>query len=113
VVGPISEGERAAFTKKLKVGVAALVGVSGGLVALQVDATLLQTVAAVAAGLAVGAVLAWYIVPSGPMAPDRRSRSRPERDNPFADGGQSGDEAGEQDRADRDRDGRSRRNGRR
>jgi hypothetical protein len=106
MVDPISEAERDSFRWKVKAGIAALVGASGGLVTSQVEATLPETAGAVAVGLAVGYALAWFIVPSGPApvdASDRRSGQPPvdgedptgARENPFADG--SGGRAGEND----------------
>jgi hypothetical protein len=62
MVGPMSEEERTAGMRRLKAGVVALVGVSGGLVAVYGDAGPLGIAVAVAAGLVVGALLTWYIV---------------------------------------------------
>lgn len=62
MVGPsFSEDERERTSRRLKVGFVGLVGASAGLVALQVGSTLPQLVAVVAAGLAVGAVLTWFV----------------------------------------------------
>ena len=84
MVGPISQAERDSFNRKLQVGVAALVAVSTGMVALGAGATLPQAALALGAGVLVGGLIAWYAVPTGP-APAERRRSGPE--NPFADGG--------------------------
>jgi len=90
MVDPIDESERASFTRRVKYAVTGLVGVSAGLVTLQADATLVETVGAVLLGLTVGYPLARYIIPSGP-APATRQRQRRERlENPFADGGDDG-----------------------
>lgn len=65
MVGPISQEERQSKMVQLKIGVALLVGVSGGLVALQGDASLPIIGGAVVAGTVLGVALAWYIFPSG------------------------------------------------
>jgi hypothetical protein len=100
MVDPIGDEERASFTRKLKLGVTVLVGLSAGLVAAQADASLTESAGAVALGFAVGYVLARYAVPSGP-APATRQRQRRERqrdttvENPFADGGDLGSDDGD------------------
>jgi len=76
MVGPVSKSERASFVRKVKVGVALLVAVSSGLVALQVGATAVQVAGASVGGLVVGAVIARYIVPETPGPADRRRRNR-------------------------------------
>jgi len=97
MVDPIGDAERASFTRRVKWGVTALVALSAGLVTTQVDATLAESAGAIALGLAAGYVIAWFIVPSGP-APATRQRRRRERqrdervENPFADGGDPGDD---------------------
>jgi heme A synthase len=65
MVGPISPEERQSKMVKLKLGVAGLVGVSGGLVAVQSDGSLPVVVGAVLAGTVLGAALAWYVFPTG------------------------------------------------
>lgn len=66
MVGPsMTDEERRAAGLRLKVGFVALVGASAGLVALQVDSSLPQLAAAVAGGVAVGAVLIWYLTRLG------------------------------------------------
>ncbi|PSQ07649.1 hypothetical protein BRC97_03070 [Halobacteriales archaeon QS_6_71_20] len=63
MVGPsFSEEEREATTLRLKAGLVLLIGVSGGLVSLQVDPSPLQLVVAVAVSLLVGFVLTWFVV---------------------------------------------------
>ncbi|WP_435063828.1 hypothetical protein [Halobaculum sp. EA56] len=63
MVGPsISDEERVATNNRLKIGMVLLVGVSGGLVALQLDPTPAQVAAAVGVSLLVGAVLTWFVV---------------------------------------------------
>lgn len=86
MVEPISDEERAAFYRKVKLGIAALVGLSAGLTTLQIDATTLQTGAAIAAGLVVGWALAWFVVPSEPISDRQRSEDDRLADRPFADG---------------------------
>ncbi|MFC7141956.1 hypothetical protein ACFQMA_19225 [Halosimplex aquaticum] len=96
MVGPISDDERSSFNRRVTIGVTLLVGLSAGLVALQVDPTPLQAVGAVALGLVVGYPLARFVVPTGPAPATRqrrRRRKRRDRDNPFADGGDDGDES--------------------
>jgi len=92
MVGPVSQGERDAFNRKLQVGVAVLVAGSMALVAVGAGATVVQTSIAAAAGLAVGGAIAWYVVPSGPAPAERRRSTTSDLDNPFTDGGDSGDD---------------------
>ena len=116
MVDPVTQADRDAFNRRLKLGVAALVGVSMAFVAVSAGATLLQAAGAGVAGLAVGAVIAWQFVPSRPPPAERQST---DLDNPFADGGRgderSGDDrengpsGGEQRRNDRDADADGRR----
>lgn len=89
MVDPVSGEERTVAARKVRVVVAGVVAVSCGLVAIGVDATLPQVGGALAAGLLVGAAVAWYVVPTGPSPAERRSRRR---GNPLADG--SGDDGG-------------------
>lgn len=65
MVGPISPEERQSKMVRLKAGVALLVGISSGLVAIQGEASIPFVAGAVIAGTVVGAVLAWYVFPSG------------------------------------------------
>jgi uncharacterized membrane protein YgcG len=94
MVGPISQGERDAFNRKLQVGVAVLVAGSMALVALGAGATLVQTALAAVVGVLVGGVISWYIVPTG-LAPAEKQRvANAEPDNPFTDGGGGGNGGG-------------------
>ena len=86
MVDPISDAERSTFNRRVRLGTTLLVGVSAGLVSLQVDPTLLQAAGAVVGGLVLGYLLGRYVVPSRP-APATRQRRERERENPFADGG--------------------------
>lgn len=95
MVGPVSQRERDSFTRKFQFGVAGLVAASTGLVALGAGASLRQTSVALLGGVVVGALIAWWVVPSGP-APADRQRSFG-REDPFADGGDE-DETGETER---------------
>ncbi|MFB6151686.1 MAG: hypothetical protein ABEJ40_07765 [Haloarculaceae archaeon] len=104
MVGPIPESDRASFRRRLKAGIATLVAASGALVAVQAEAGLAGVLGGAAAGLTVGAALAWYIVPDGPMRSGSELSVRV-RDNPFADGGR-GSEGGNRDRDERERSGR-------
>lgn len=63
MVGPISTEERQSKLQKIKIGIAVLVGVSMGLVALQGGASLPVIGGATVAGAALGGVLAWYVFP--------------------------------------------------
>lgn len=65
MVGPMSSEERQSKMRRLKAGVGLLVGLSGGLVALQGDASPLLIGGAVLAGTALGLALAWYVFPDG------------------------------------------------
>ena len=62
MVGPsLSEEDRSVASRRLKLGFVALVGCSGGLVALSAGATLGQALAAVLVGLFVGGALMAYL----------------------------------------------------
>jgi len=62
MVGPsLSDKDRAAASQRLKYGFVALVGCSGGLVALSAGATPVQALAAVLVGLLVGGALMAYL----------------------------------------------------
>jgi hypothetical protein len=87
MVGPISQGERDAFNRKLQVGVAVLVAGSTALVALGAGATLGQAALAAVAGVLVGGVISWYIVPTGLAPAEKQRLSTASADNPFTDGG--------------------------
>jgi len=63
MAGPISQEERQRTMRKLKVGVVLLVGLSGGLITSQGEASWQVVVAAVAGSLVVGVVLVWYLFP--------------------------------------------------
>jgi lysozyme family protein len=62
MVGPsITDDERRVANNRLQIGFVVLVGLSGGLVALQTGASGLQIGGAVVAGLAVGVVLLLWL----------------------------------------------------
>ncbi|WP_101294948.1 hypothetical protein [Halegenticoccus soli] len=62
MVGPsLTDEERRLANSRLKAGFVALVGLSSGLVALQVEPSLPQLAAAVVGGLLVGWLLVWYL----------------------------------------------------
>jgi hypothetical protein len=66
MVGPsFTDDERRVASRRLKLGFVALVGVSGGLVALAADATPLQGLVGVGAGLVVGWLLLRYLASVG------------------------------------------------
>jgi hypothetical protein len=63
MVGPsLSDEQRDAANWRLKVGFVLLVTASGGLVALQAGGSLVQLVGGLVGGLALGAVLLWFLV---------------------------------------------------
>jgi hypothetical protein len=65
MVGPsLTDEERHAANGRLRFGFVLLVGVSAGLVALQVDPTPAQIVGAVVAGLVVGWALLYWLTRS-------------------------------------------------
>ena len=65
MVGPsTTDDERRTAAFRFKAGFVLLVGLSGGLVAASVGATMTQIIAVVAGGLVVGAVLMWWLVRS-------------------------------------------------
>ena len=90
MVGPISDAERLSFNRRVTLGVTLLVGLSAGLITLQIDTSAVQTAGSVAFGLFLGFLLAKYVVPSGP-APATKQRQRRVQENPFGDGGDSDD----------------------
>ncbi|AZH25773.1 hypothetical protein [Haloplanus aerogenes] len=62
MVGPsLSDEDRRAASRRLKMGFVALVGCSGGLVAIAAGATAVQALAAVLVGLLVGVTLVLYL----------------------------------------------------
>jgi len=61
VVGPMSETERDAGNRKIKVGFLVLVAVSPPLIALQWNPTPLQLLAALGGGVLLGGLLVWYL----------------------------------------------------
>jgi hypothetical protein len=63
MVGPVDSEQRASFALKVKVAFSLLVGLSAGTITLQGDVSLAVTAAAVLAGVAVGALLIWYVFP--------------------------------------------------
>jgi purine-cytosine permease-like protein len=75
MVGPsISEEDRAVASRRLKLGFVALVGCSGGLVALTVGATATQALVAVLGGLLVGGALMAYLGYVGRQWREKRRR---------------------------------------
>jgi len=89
MIRPVSPGERAAFARKVKAVVAVLVGASAGLVALGAGASPPEAGLAVAAGLPVGAAIAWYVVPTG-ESPSGGSTPGPGSRPGDTDGGRGG-----------------------
>lgn len=64
MVGPISAEQRASQLFRLKLGVALLVGISAGLVALQGRASPPVIGVSVVAGTVLGGALSWYVFPA-------------------------------------------------
>jgi membrane protein YqaA with SNARE-associated domain len=61
VVGPISEAERDAGNRKIKLVLLAVVAVSPPLIALQLNPSPTQLVAALGGGVLLGLVVVWYL----------------------------------------------------
>lgn len=75
MVGPISTEERTSAAMKLKLGLTAVIAASGGLIAVQGDASLPIVLAAVVVGAIVGAALIWFVFPgTGETRSDRDRR---------------------------------------
>lgn len=74
MVGPVSDDERTRFALKVKLGLIALVALSGGLIAVQSGATLPVIAAAIAGAALAGAPLIWFVFPgsSGQSREDER-----------------------------------------
>jgi hypothetical protein len=65
MVGPTTQEERRTASRRLRLGFVALVGLSGGLITLQGDVSLLVSALAVLAGLLVGVVMVAFAFPGG------------------------------------------------
>lgn len=63
MTGPISRDDRAKTMRRVKIVFVLLVGVSGGLITSQGDASLEVVIGAVVGGLLVGIALVWYLFP--------------------------------------------------
>ena len=61
MVGPISEAERDAGNRKIKLVLLAIVTVSPPLISLQLDPSPIQLLAAAGAGFGLGLVVVWYL----------------------------------------------------
>ena len=61
MVGPMSDAERDAGNRKVKIGFLLLVAVSPPLIALQWGATPLELLAALGVGTVLGVLLVWYL----------------------------------------------------
>jgi ammonia channel protein AmtB len=64
MVDGITDEERERFAVKLKAGFVLLVGLSAGLITLQVEAGPTAVLGAVAGGVVVGVVLVWLVFPA-------------------------------------------------
>ena len=77
MVGPISEAERDAGNRKIRLVLLGIVTVSPPLLALQLDPSPLQLLAALGGGFLLGVVVVWYL---GRLAAEfAGSRRRPGR----------------------------------
>ena len=76
MVGPVSQAEREETTKKVKLAFTALVGLSAGLVSLQMDPSPAMFVGAVVGGLLLGGPLIWYVFPDTSALDRSQSRER-------------------------------------
>jgi len=75
MVGPsLTEADRAVASRRLRYGFVILVGCSGGLAALAADATVVQALGAVLAGLLVGGALLAYLGYVGRQWREKRRR---------------------------------------
>lgn len=80
MVGPMTDEERDAGNRKIKIGFLLLVTVSPPLIALQWDPTAAELLAATAGGFALGLLVVWYLgrladeFTAGPRSPRRRRR---------------------------------------
>jgi ammonia channel protein AmtB len=75
MVGPsLSDEDRAVASRRLRVGFVALVGCSGGLVALTAGATAMQALVAALVGLLVGGALLAYLGYVGRQWREKRRR---------------------------------------
>ncbi|WP_297889787.1 hypothetical protein [uncultured Halorubrum sp.] len=61
MVGPISEAERDAGNRKVKLVLVAIVTASPPLIALQLDPSPVELLAAAGAGFCLGLVVVWYL----------------------------------------------------
>ncbi len=62
MVGPMSDEERRAGSRRLYAGFVALVGVSSGVMALSGDASITQAAGLTLGGSALGVGLLWYLL---------------------------------------------------
>jgi ammonia channel protein AmtB len=61
----ITDDQRQSFQRRLLGGFVLLVGASGGMVAVQAQASTIEIAAAVLIGLVFGGLLAWYLIRVG------------------------------------------------
>ena len=78
MVDPVSDEERQSFLQKTKIGFVIVVGLSGGLMGLRIDAGLTGLAIAIGAGLLAGILVVWIAFPD--RMDLRRGRSRRGRD---------------------------------
>lgn len=61
MVAPLSDAERDAGNRKVKLGILLIVAVSPPLIALQMDPSLLELIAALGVGVGLGLLVVWYL----------------------------------------------------
>lgn len=77
MVEPVSDETRSEFARKARIGFVVLVGLSGGLIALQINAGLTGLLAATGIGIGVGILLVWIAFPDpGDLRPGDRTETR-------------------------------------
>ena len=77
MVGGVTDDEREAFVRRVKIGFVLFVGLSAGLITLLGDAGVVGFAVAGTVGLAVGAVLVWIAFPSTEQfSTENQSRGR-------------------------------------
>lgn len=73
MVDPISSEERERFALKMKLGLASIIAVSAGLIALRGNASLPVIAAAIVGGGLLGVGLIWFVFPdTGGRSPDEK-----------------------------------------
>lgn len=77
MVGPIARDDRSSLVRRLKVGFVALIGLSTGLIAVHVDASLPEIATLTGIGVVFGVLVVWLVFPGdGSVTPSRRRQRR-------------------------------------